>query len=46
LKSYLNPAELAKLAGIGFKNREVEEARDPNASEGRLFKEDNLRGGT
>src|SRR5260370_16740885 len=36
---------LAKLAFIGFKNRELEGGRDPNASEGRLFEEDNVRRG-
>jgi hypothetical protein len=36
---------LAKLSGIGFKNLNLNEASDPNAPEGRLFEEDNVRRG-
>src|SRR5229473_2086646 len=35
----------AKLACIGFKNRGLEGGWDPNAPEGRLFEEDNVRRG-
>src|SRR5260370_35367566 len=35
----------ARLAFIGFKNWELEGEWDPNAPEGRLFKEDNVRRG-